>query len=150
VSKPLAIAIVAAAIAAFSVLPRPAAVPAAPAAPSPAPASGDLTKAFAGVSPADRRLVAGVYSALAYAIEHDASRVRTLGTLAEGIGFAIDFAFEGRKPSADGSLGRAIDAHIASEMGFQPGEFLDVVMTPVSRQKAAAALRSVAAAASDF
>jgi hypothetical protein len=145
VTKPVVLAVLAAALAAFSVFQQAVPHPAPP--PSPTPANSDLAKAFAAVAPGDRVLVGSVYETLAAAVERDATRITRMGVLAEGIGLSLDFAFDGRKPSADGSLGRAIDAHIAAALGFPAGEMLDIVVTPTSRPKIVAALRSVAAAA---
>lgn len=106
-----------------------------------------LSQAFAAVSTADRKAIAGLYSSLATAIERDDTLIAGTGVMAAGIGRSLDLAFDGRKVSPDGSLGNAIDAHVASALGFPAGDMLDVVMTPALRAKAAAALREVSAAA---
>ena len=136
-------------IAAFSVFQKPGSAPApAPApVPSPAPANSDLAKAFAAIAPADRAIVGSVYAALASAVERDETRITSTKVLADGIGCAIDLAFDGRKVSADGSLGAAIDKHIAAALDFPADELLDVIVTPTLRPKIVAALRSVAEAA---
>lgn len=140
-------------VAAFSIFQKPGNAPVPPPAPtpapapSPAPANSDLAKAFAAVAPADRALVGSVYAALAAAVERDETRVTSTKVLAEGIGCAIDLAFDGRKVSPDGSLGEAIDRHIAAALGFPTDELLDVIVTPTLRPKVVSALRSVAEAA---
>lgn len=140
-------------VAAFSIFQKPVSVPVptpvpAPApAPSPAPANSDLAKAFAAIAPADRAIVGSVYAALASAVERDETRITSTKVLADGIGCALDLAFDGRRVSADGNLGVAIDAHIAAALGFPTDELLDVIVTPAIRPKIVAALRSVAEAA---
>lgn len=140
-------------IAAFSLFPKPGTVPVPPPAPVPAPApspspvSSDLAKAFASVAPGDRALVGSVYAALADAVSRDTTLVTSTKVLADGIGRSLDLAFDGRTPSPDGSLGVAIDKHLAESLGFPTGELLDVIVTPTMRPKIVAALRSVAEAA---
>lgn len=117
-------------------------------APSPAPeASGTdhaLQQALAGVSAADRSDLASLYGSLADAVERDEATVTTTRVLVDGIVRSIDLAFAGRRLTADGSLGAAIDAHMAAALGYAAGEVPDVVVTPVLRGKAVAGLRSVA------
>lgn len=117
-------------------------------APPPAPeASGTdpaLKRALAGVSAADRADLASLYGSLADAVEQDAATVTTTLVLVEGIGKSIDLAFAGRRLSADGSLGTAIDAHLSLALGYAAGNVPDVVVTPEVRSKAVAGLRSVA------
>lgn len=142
--------IAAAVIALYSVFqkpgPTPPPAPVAPV-PSPAPANSDLAKAFAAIAPADRVLVGSVYAALADAVERDDVLITSTKVLADGIGRSLDLAFDGRKVSADGSLGVAIDKHIARALDFPADEILDVIVTPTMRTKIVAALRSVSASA---
>lgn len=151
-SRPLVVAGIAVAIAAASLLAP--AVPRGPSTPvAPAPAPAGLAKAFAGISAADRAVVAGLYDALATAVEKDDTLVTSTKVLADGVGRALDLAFDGRKPSADGSLGEAIDNHLAAAMGFhgEPPDFKasvpDVIVTPSLRAKIVAGLREIASAA---
>lgn len=147
---PWAVLAAALALAAFSLVPsRPA--PSPTPAPTPvAPAvNGGLAAAFQAVSAADRADVASLYGSLADAVERDTATVSTTKVLAEGIGRSLDLAFAGRKLSADGSLGVAIDAHMAVALGFvdehgNPAGIPDVVLTPALRAKAVAGLRDVA------
>lgn len=144
--------IAAAVIALYSVFQKPGNAPTPPPAPvvpapSPSPANSDLAKAFAAVAPADRALVGSVYAAIADAVERDDVLITSTKVLADGIGRSIDLAFDGRKVSPDGSLGAAIDKHIASALDFPADEIFDVVVTPPLRAKIVTALRSVSAAA---
>lgn len=109
----------------------------------PTPPAGPLAAALAGLPDADRADLASLYGSLADAVERDDSVVLSTLVLAEGIGRSLDLAFDGRKLKDDGSVGEAIDAHIATSMGYTPGEIPDLVMTPVLRGKAAKALREV-------
>lgn len=115
--------------------------PAQPDAPLPDPA---LQRALAGVSAADRADLASLYGSLADAVEKDETTVSTTRVLVDGIVRSIDLAFAGRRLSADGSLGNAIDAHMALALGYAAVEVPDVVVTPVLRAKAVAGMRSVA------
>lgn len=129
-----------------------AAVSAWPRSRAPAPAPSGLARAFAGVSSGDRAVICGVYESLAKAVEKDDALVTTTRVLADGIGRGLDLAFDGRKPSADGSLGEAIDAHLATVMGFlddkgNPAAIPDIVITPAMRSKIVAGLRDVSNAA---
>jgi hypothetical protein len=119
--------------------PAPAPAPTTPAATDPA-----LQRALSGVSAADRADLASLYGSLADAVESDEATVTTTRVLVDGIVRSIDLAFAGRRLSADGSLGEAIDAHMSVALGYAAGAVPDVVVTPALRSKAVAALRSVA------
>lgn len=120
--------------------------PSQPAPPAAAPA-GPLASILDGLPPADRAGIASLYESLADAVERDDVIVMSTLILADAIGRALDLAFDGRKLKADGSVGEAIDAHVATSLGYTPGEIPDLVMTPVLRGKVVVALREVAAAA---
>jgi len=152
VNRQTIVLIAAAVIALFFGFQKPGNVPTPPPAPvvpvpAPTPANSDIAKALAAVAPADRVLVGSVYAALADAVERDDVLITSTKVLADGIGRSLDLAFDGRKVSPDGSLGTAIDKHIAQALGFPSGEILDVVVTPTMRAKIVTALRSVSDAA---